>query len=383
MLPTLEALMSRVAAHIRARIDGWRTGSRGSQIYALGLLLAGVGASFVLTWTTQDIVPFSVWFVWLLIGVLILRFVPLVLLSVVVVAAAAWSSAHIAEMQGQRLLAMILLILSVALVLHQSSGQRSGLPITLGEATLAQLRDRLQSQGRVPPLPEGWVSHAALRTAHGPGYAGDFVVAGLQDGHRLEMVLVDVCGKGVTVGAQALQFAGALGGLLGALPPHDLMRAANSFLLRQDSEESFATAVHAVVELESGEYTVTCAGHPPALHWRAGEGWMLESARGLALGIVPDPELRSSHGRLVPGEALMFYTDGVVESRGRDLDEGIEWLRDTALIAVEHGFDGAARRILAKVPEGNDDRALLILERRSAGTDDDATSAVTGSTRRG
>ena len=63
------------------------------------------------------------------------------------------------------------------------------------------------------------------------------------------------------------------------------------------------------------------------------------------------------------GEALLFYTDGVVESRTSSLDDGIAWLRATAGEAVRDGFDGAARRIVRQVPRGDDDRAVLVLSR--------------------
>ena len=60
----------------------------------------------------------------------------------------------------------------------------------------------------------------------------------------------------------------------------------------------------------------------------------------------------------------MFYTDGVIETAGRDLDDGIDWLRDVALQAVDaRGFTGMPRRVLKKVPRGEDDRAMLVLER--------------------
>ena len=81
------------------------------------------------------------------------------------------------------------------------------------------------------------------------------------------MILVDVCGKGTSAGPAALQFAGALGGLLGSLPPVELFRAANDFLLRQPEDEQFATAVHLIVDLEEGTYEITSAGHPPALRY--------------------------------------------------------------------------------------------------------------------
>jgi serine phosphatase RsbU (regulator of sigma subunit) len=259
----------------------------------------------------------------------------------------------------------VTLVVAVSLILYHASRQRSGLPVALSEPMLAQLRDRLQAAGTIPELPDGWRAQAEMLTAHGTGYAGDFLVADRPDSRHLELVLVDVSGKGSSVGAQSLQFSGALGGLIGALPPADLMQAANSFLLRQYADESFATAVHVLVDLETGTYVITSAGHPPALLWRTQPGgWFVDDASGTALGIVPEPYLSPSWGTLAPGEALMLYTDGVVETRGRDLDEGIDWLRHVGLQAVlGRGFDGVARRILAKVPRGDDDRAVLVLER--------------------
>jgi len=83
------------------------------------------------------------------------------------------------------------------------------------------------------------------------------------------------------------------------------------------------------------------------------------------LGIMPRPELHSTSGVLRPGEALLFYTDGVIETTGRDLDAGIDWLREVALQAVDaRGFTGLPRRVLKQVKRGDDDRAMLVLERQ-------------------
>ena len=82
-------------------------------------------------------------------------------------------------------------------------------------------------------------------------FAGDFFVVDLaNDSARLEVVLVDVCGKGVQAGTQSLQLAGAMGGLIGALPPLGLFAAANDYLLRQNWNDGFATAVHIMVDLQ-------------------------------------------------------------------------------------------------------------------------------------
>lgn len=367
MLRTLASMSVRLSSYVDARVASWRTGSRGSQAYVLCVLLLGVAASFALAWNGIK-VPFSVWFVGLMMGVLVLRFVPLLLLSIAVWTAAITSTIHDGDsVTGSGVVALGLLALSEVLILVQSLGQRSGLPVALSEQVLANLRDRLQSQGSIPELPAGWRSHSSMLSAHGARYAGDFLVADFSDRRHLEMVLVDVSGKGVAVGPQALQFAGALGGLIGIMSPHELLRAANAFLLRQESPEAFATAVHLLVDLDSGHFVLTSAGHPPALHWRASDGaWSIDGARGIALGVIPDADFEGTSGQLAPGEALMLYTDGVVESRERDLDTGIEWLRDAARRAVEPGFEGAARRILRGVPRGKDDRAVLIIERVDA-----------------
>ena len=355
-----------ITTYVQQRVEGWRTGSRGSQAFLLLVFIALVGAAVVVGALAQVVVPVSLWFLVLMLGLMLLRFVPLLLLITVLCAAAYWTSIQTGFATPSRASALVILAVGVLLAVYQSSRQRSGLPMALSEAVLSELRDRLQRQGAVPPLPSGWRSEAATMTAHGPSYAGDFLVADLREGRWLEMALVDVCGKGTSVGPQALQFAGALGGLIGALPPAELMAAANHFLLRQESDESLATAVHLKIDLVTGDYTITSAGHPPALHWHLGQrGWAIDDARGMALGVIDEAEFAPSRGRLRPGEALMFYTDGVIESADRDLDEGIDWLRHAALHAVDaRGFPGMPRRVLKKVPRGDDDRAMLVLERQ-------------------
>lgn len=364
MAGTQSKLGARFSAYVDGRVASWRTGSRGSQAYVLGVLSIGVLCCLAIAWVAPTAMPFSVWFVWLILGVLLLRYAPLLQLCALILVAGIGSIIHGDVALTAGVAAVTTLVVSQALILYQARSQRSGLPFALSEQVLANLRDRLQSQAVIPDLPTGWKSHASMLSAHGARYAGDFLVADMSDGRHLEMVLVDVSGKGVEVGPQALQFAGALGGLVGGMAPQELMRAANAFLLRQDSEEAFATAVHVLIDVQTGDYVITTAGHPPALCWQRDQGaWVLDGASGMALGVTPDANFEASTGQLRPGDALMFYTDGVVEARGRDLEDGMLWLVETARNAVQSGFDGAAGRILRDVPRGQDDRAVIIIER--------------------
>lgn len=229
----------------------------------------------------------------------------------------------------------------------------------------ARLRDRLLARGRMPPLPPGWEHQSAMLAASGFEYGGDFIVSDLATATgRLQLVLVDVCGSGASAVPAAVRFAGALESLLAAVPDEDLLPGANAFLLRQPSDESLATAVQVVLNLATGEYLIRSAGHPPALRWSARlREWEVDNARGTALGVCEAPEVVESTGVLAPGEALMFYTDGVVESRSLPIDDGIAWLRATARAAVLDDWAGAAARIIEQVDRGDDDRAVLVIRR--------------------
>ena len=235
------------------------------------------------------------------------------------------------------------------------------------ELLLQGLRDRLQALCAVPPLPPDWHWGSAMIAAEGFAYGGDFFLADLVDlpeGPALQMVLVDVCGKGDTALPDAVRFADALRGIVGSVPPEAVLTAANTHLLGLPSSEAMATAAQVVIDPATGHYLLRSAGHPPVLRWHAAQAtWTRDAARGTALGVTEDPGLSVSEGILGPGESLLFYTDGVVEERGHDIDHGIAWLCDVARTAYLADVATAPARIIEQVPRGDDDRAVLILGR--------------------
>jgi serine phosphatase RsbU (regulator of sigma subunit) len=230
----------------------------------------------------------------------------------------------------------------------------------------AELRDRIAKVGRVPPLPDGWRAWSCIRSAHGDRFSGDFIVAHLSpSGHRLEIVLVDVSGKGTRAGTRSLLLSGALGGLLGSVPPGDFLRAANEYLVRQGWEEGFATAVHLDLDLRTGDYSIANAGHPSPARYTSGRArWtVLEGARGPLLGVVPGALFPRQSGHLDSGDALLFYSDGVIESRGRDLVDGIDRMLGVAAVSVL-GEGDVARDVCESARSGqDDDRAALAVRR--------------------
>ncbi len=369
MSSRLRSAQSAPAAYIRETALAWRHGTQRGQLVAMAALVVITVVIFVASLTSYNVVPVASFVLPLLLGSIVLRYRPLLFFVALVAICSAITVAHETSATGwstPRLSNLITLTLVAAIILYAASRYQSGLPGPLGEAMLVELNERLQVQGIVPALPNGWRSQSAVLSAGGAKFAGDFLVANLSDDeNRLEMVLVDVCGKGVGAGTQSLQFAGALGGLIGSLPPLGLFSAANDFLLRQQWDEGFATAVHVLVHLDTGKFSIINAGHPPALRWVDRQSqWQVDGARGTALGVLERPDFHRTTGLIEPGDALMFYTDGVVESRWRDFRNGIDWLRATAgQVVMSDGFDNAPRRILSHVPTGDDDRAVLVLDR--------------------
>jgi hypothetical protein len=235
-----------------------------------------------------------------------------------------------------------------------------------GNQMLVELRDRIRVQSALPPLPEGWCSESLLRPAGGASFGGDFVVSTC-DGKTLEVAVVDVSGKGIDAGTRALLLSGAFGGLLGSVPGSEFLTACNSYLRRSERYEGFVTAVHLVLDLTTGSYLISSAGHPPAAHFDSGSGqWRLTQARGIVLGVVPDLRAGAEHGLLRQGDALMLYTDGLVEVPGRDIDVGIDRLLGEADRLVTSGFGGGTARLMQAMKEeagSTDDRGLVLIWR--------------------
>ncbi|MCM2391951.1 SpoIIE family protein phosphatase [Streptomyces albipurpureus] len=245
---------------------------------------------------------------------------------------------------------------------------RVGVPWRRGGTMLFDLRERIAVQSALPRLPKGWHREMALRPAGGQSFSGDFVVAARTNGGRtLEVVLTDVSGKGMDAASRALLLSGAFGGLLGSLPPHRFLHAANGYLLRQNWDEGFATSIHLVLDLESGDYELLSAGHLPALQLNAGSGlWEEKTGEGPLLGVYDGAQFDPVKGSLRPGDVLMLFTDGLVEASGQDLSEGMDRLTGEADRYVSSGFEGAAWHLIETVAKDvNDDRALLLLCREA------------------
>jgi hypothetical protein len=350
---------------LRVHRPSWRgPRSQTALLAALVVIAAGytVGAVELPTWF-----PVATASVWLMLGGFFLRWRALIAYFVVVIGAVVTAVVlrHAAAPSPGVVMAFV--ATGVLVLLYGRSRERVGIQGTLGESMLVDLRDRLLAQGTVPRLSPGWQIESVLRAAYGDSFSGDFLVASDSCDRRwVELALVDVSGKGQPAGTRALMLSGALGGLLGAMPREEFLPAANRYLLRQGWDEGFATAVHVAVDQLDGAVEVRAAGHPPAAHFHAGSGrWeLVGDGRGPLLGVLDAPEFPPHRSRLERGDALLLYTDGLVESRERDIELGIDRLLGAAERVITRGPVGGADRIADAVRAGEgDDRALVLIRR--------------------
>lgn len=269
-----------------------------------------------------------------------------------------------------RTVAPVMVTFVIALIVMVTSFRRARLGVAgmRGESMLVDLRDRIAQQSRIPELPTGWFVESAMRSAGGASFSGDFIVASrTTDGRSLELVVVDVSGKGIEAGTRSLQLSGAFGGLAEAVPPERFLRAANEYLLRQEWAEGFATAIHLHLDLGSGDFELRKAGHPPAIWLHGGSGrWTTIDSDGPVLGVLPDAGFERVEGRLLPGDALLLYTDGLVERSIRDIGSGIDRLIGRGQLLFSTGFLGGAGSIIDELAARDDDGALVVVHRRAA-----------------
>lgn len=336
--------------------------SDGVALIGLSVCAAGLGLLYV---TQPTYFPLSMLSLVVLAGGFLLSVRSLVMLDLVVAAVVALELSRSRDVPP----GVVLTVVATAAIVHllARSRGRLGLQGTRGDSMLVDLRDRLTAQGEMPPLPSGWSAEVVLRSAGGASFSGDFLVATRSDdGSLLEVALVDVSGKGVDAGSRALLLSGAFGGLLGSVPHEEFLPATNRYLLRQQWDEGFATAAHVMIDLVTGEYVVSTAGHPPAVHFSAGSGrWRVgEASEGPLLGVFDDAKFVSERGRLDRGDALLMFTDGLVERPGQDLAVGIDKLLGEAERLVTRGFRNGARKLIDRVAAAhNDDRAVVFIWR--------------------
>jgi serine phosphatase RsbU (regulator of sigma subunit) len=191
---------------------------------------------------------------------------------------------------------------------------------------------------------------------------------------RILFTLGDVSGKG-SAGAIVMAMVQTLfrQNLSRAHGPADLLGRVNEGFAGALGRGIFVTAQAAILDPARHRLTLAAAGHPPLLMLNPGLRRASEvRARGLALGIIGGDrfrdELVETSIDLAPGDSLLFYTDGAVESEA-ELARGVgeSRLLAAAAAALLPGPEEALQRLREDLWSGGgrrDDTTLLLVTRR-------------------
>jgi serine phosphatase RsbU (regulator of sigma subunit) len=167
-----------------------------------------------------------------------------------------------------------------------------------------------------------------LPAARDRGAGGDWVdLIPLPDG-AVALVVGDVMGKGVKAAAVMGQIRTACRAYaqLGLAPGEVLEQL--SALVDDIAPGSIATCVYAVLDTRRDRLRTAIAGHlPPARRDPGGSVRFLDEEVGPPLG-VGRHRYTEQEALLPPGSRLLLYTDGLVERRGRPIDDGLRRLRE-------------------------------------------------------
>jgi serine phosphatase RsbU (regulator of sigma subunit) len=200
---------------------------------------------------------------------------------------------------------------------------------------------------------------------------GDWYDSFLTSKGILSLVVGDIAGHDQHAAAVMGQARNLLRGVAYTLaqPPAAILSTLDR-AMRDLEVTTYATVLLANV-VQTGEQAAaglrtlrwSNAGHPPPVLLRAdGTATLLQTAPNLLLGVDPGVRRDDHDVVLHPGDLVLLYTDGLIERRGTDLDEGLSWLTTTvaALAALDH--EQLCDALLELVAgQAEDDVALLAL----------------------
>ncbi|MFD8079369.1 SpoIIE family protein phosphatase [Streptomyces sp. NPDC059718] len=182
-------------------------------------------------------------------------------------------------------------------------------------------------------------------------------------GDRTALVIGDVMGHGVHAAAVMGQLRTTVRTLARLdIPPAELLRSLDA-AVADVGENEMATCVYAVHDPADGSCLVARAGHPPPAVAGAGnEVSFLDGPSGTPLG-VGRRDFQTERVLLPPGGVLVLYTDGLIEARDRNLDQGMRQLA-RALRDPGEPLSRVCDRVLARLlPHGAQDDVAILLAR--------------------
>ncbi|NLU76294.1 SpoIIE family protein phosphatase [Streptomyces sp. HNM0575] len=230
---------------------------------------------------------------------------------------------------------------------------------------LALQRNMLPGENDLPVRPGLEIGYHYWSTSRSANVGGDWFDVIPLSGHRVALVVGDMMGHDIHAAAGMGQLRTAMHTLARLdLEPVDLLKRLDD-IVEFSPAMQHATCVYAVYNTVTRECSIANAGHPaPMLRHADSTTAMIPVDAGIPLGIgLGTPEFAVTDLVLPEGATLALYTDGLIERRGKDIDEGIEALR-TALAAPGPSILSVQRwcdSVVGKLTDWTDGDDLAVL----------------------
>jgi len=159
---------------------------------------------------------------------------------------------------------------------------------------------------------------------------GDWYESIRLPGARVALVIGDVAGHGVRAAVTMGRLRTAIQTLaMLELPPAATLQQLDELMQKiGEREPHFATCAYGVYDAVTGELELAVAGHlPPLLVHPDGTNEYLEVSPSPPIGIIDDGIVETTRHQIEDGSLFVLYTDGLVESRDRDISEGLDRLQ--------------------------------------------------------
>lgn len=230
--------------------------------------------------------------------------------------------------------------------------QRSLLPNRLSAPSSVEVKHRYLPGSKLVEVGGDWYESIAL------------------PGARVGLIVGDVAGHGVKAAVTMGRLRTALHTLANLdFPPAEALHALHELMIELGEQEPhFATCVYAIYDATNGRCEIASAGHlPPLLLKPDGTNEYLTVPPAPPLGVTGGATIESREFAVDDGSIFVIYTDGLVESRGRDIDDGLARLSEIFDAgALDRPMEELAKATLDGVysDQHRDDIAVLLARLR-------------------
>lgn len=262
-----------------------------------------------------------------------------------------------------------------AVVQDATAGRIAELELAAARAKIEVERREatLRMQQAILPSPEHQFRYGRFDIAvryqpaqSGNRVGGDWYEARAAEDGAVMVTIGDVAGHGLTAAAGMARIGNALRGMTVTRQlPDTLLRWLNDLICTDEIPERVASVAVGLLDADPPRMRWAQAGHPPPVLVRDGEPRLLARPAGLLLGTGPGAVYELVSEDLAPDDRLIFYTDGLIERRGRDLDEGLTELLKAAASCQDATAAACAAELADRLsPGGDDDICVLVVHVR-------------------